>query len=110
MPMLASTTRSLAPRIRRLTLGAARRPEPNKSPPTATPAAAAPIRAANSRRDNPSRSLLSLATRTSSRSDRLQRQVTAEYRAKSATPLDLADTEYPKADTIARATSPYAHH
>src|SRR5438874_2283229 len=44
MPMLASTTRSLAPRIRRPTLGAARRPEPNKSPPTATPAAAAPIR------------------------------------------------------------------
>src|SRR6059058_1728655 len=71
MPMLASTTRSLAPRIRRPTLGAARRPEPNKSPPTATPAAAAPIRAANSRRDNPSRSLLSLATRTSSRSDRV---------------------------------------
>src|SRR6266508_1136764 len=58
MPMLAVTTRSLAPRMRPLTCGAASIRPLRTSPPTATAAAAAPTRAANSRRVIPCRSSL----------------------------------------------------
>src|SRR6266849_6735544 len=63
MPMLAVTTRSLAPRMRPLTCGDAWTTGLKSSPPTAMPAAAAPTREANSRRVMPfCSSLLAMMT------------------------------------------------